>query len=153
MPPPDDCYEPDSEELAYLHAQDAEFEALCEGHDAAERELRDYLRHTDRQLRDISKESKYLTRRLWQEYQFDVAGDFFDVSYDSKYYFTFPRRGAAHAPDTLTRKDKRRMRKRGRQAERLLGKRQLEILTKRGCSPRQVKGYEDRSFTPVVAAK
>ena len=145
----------DSEEF-YLHERDAEFEALREGHDAAERELRE--RHTDRQLRDISKESKYVTRRLWHEYQFDVAGDFFDVSYDSKYYFTVPRLGAAHgpdthAPDTLTRTDKRRMRKRGRQAERLLGKRQLEILTKRGCSPRQVKGYEDRSFTSVVAAK
>jgi len=157
--PCDDKYcgdEPDWEDLAYDFAKEREFEEAVSCIHESKRQLRDYDKYTNKQLRDISKESKYLTRFLWQEYQFDVAGDFFEVSYDSKYYFTVPRRGAAHAPDTLTRKDKRRrkkdLRKRGRQAESWLRKRQLGISTERGCNPRPVMGYEGESFTRVVAA-
>ena len=43
----------------------------------------------------------------------------------------------------LTRKEKKFRRRRARQ---------LRILTKRGCSPRQVTGHEDVSFTKMAAA-
>jgi hypothetical protein len=154
---PDDSYEPDLEDLAYLREQDAEFEALCEGHDAAERELRDYHKHTDRQLRQANKQAKSTERELQIQYQYDVGNDTFDVpvyANDDVDFITVPRNGVYRDKDKdlgpLTRKDKRRMKKRVRKLTRLgIWKR---IWTKRGCSPCQVRGYEDKSFTHVVAA-
>jgi hypothetical protein len=140
-------YEPDWEDLAYDLAREREFEETVCYIRESERQLRDYNKYTDRQLRNISKESKSLACCLWGEYRFDVAAGCFEVSHDSEYYFTVSRDGVPHTPHTLTRKDKQRMKKNLRKRERQLG-----ILTKRGCSPRQVKGYEGGSFTTVVAA-
>jgi hypothetical protein len=51
----DDCYEPDDEKLAYKLYK----ERVCE--------LRDYRKHTDRQLRDLNKEKESLRRKLWRD--------------------------------------------------------------------------------------
>jgi hypothetical protein len=157
MIPPDDSYEPDTEELAYLFEQNAKFKALCEGHGVAERELRDYHKHTDRQLREANKEAKSIERELQIQYLYDVANDTFDVPVyadDDVNFITVHRNGAFYDKDLdpLTRKDKKRMKKRVRKQTRLGIWKRKRIWTKRGCSPRQVKGYEDKSFTPVVAA-
>jgi hypothetical protein len=80
----------------------------------SERQLRDYNQYTNRQLRNVSKESKSLTRYLWEEYHFDVAGDCFEVSFDGENYFTVSRDGVPHTPHTLTRKDKQIAKKRFR---------------------------------------
>jgi hypothetical protein len=144
----DECrgeYEPDWEDLVYEQQREREFEQLVSYIRESERQLRDYNKYTDRQLRDVSKEIKSLAHDLRHEYQFDVAGDCFEGSIDDVNYFTVPR--VPHTPRTLTRKDKRRMKKNLRKRWRQLG-----ILTKRGCSPRQVKGYEGGSFLTVVAA-
>jgi hypothetical protein len=158
MIPPDDSYEPDSEECAYMLEQDAKFEAFCSTHDAAQRELRDYHKHTDRQLHDLSKERKSIARQLQGEFLYDVAEDSFDVPVytdDDVDFVTVPCNKVDRENDKdlgpLTRKDKRKMKKRFRELKRLgIWNR---IWTKRGCSPRRVKGYEDMSFTPVVAAR
>lgn len=155
----DDCYEPDwegyepdSEDLAWELAKEREFESLRLEYGDIDRELRDYYKHTDRQLRDVSKEGKSLSRELRNEYQFDVASDSFDVDLDGETSITVSRDGVCReeVPRPRTRKDKRRMKTECRRTLRRL--RQLGFLTKRGCSPRQVTGYEDRSFTRVVAA-
>ena len=147
----DDCYEndwegyePDSEDLAWELAKEREFEQRI----FWVRESEDNCRAStkpDSQLRSISKEEKALSRELWQDYHFDIATDSFELSEDSEHYVTVPRSGLAR---TLTRKDKRRIR--GNLRKRL--RKQFGILTKRGCSPRQVGGYEDMSSTTVVAA-
>jgi hypothetical protein len=46
--------------------------------------LRDYHKHTDRQLRELSKEAKSLSRELWNGYRFDVAHDSYEVDVDDK---------------------------------------------------------------------
>jgi hypothetical protein len=153
---PDDCcepdsegYEPDSEDIALQLARERKFEDTLSYIGESERQLRDYHKPTDKPLRDISKEAKSLSRELWNEYQFDVASDSFEVDLDGKTSITVPRHGLPReeVPRSLTRTDKRRMKK-----DRRKRKRQLGILMKRGCSPRQVTGYEDTSFTTVVAA-
>ncbi len=149
-----DGYEPDWEDLAYDLARERELEETVFHIRESERQLHASTK-PNRQLREISKESKSLARSLWEEYRFDVADDSFDVpvfSDDDETSITVPRDGVCRDKDLgpLTRKDKRRMKKRVRKLTRLgIWKR---IWTKRGCSPRQVKGYEDKSFTPVVAA-
>jgi hypothetical protein len=138
-------YEPDCEDYAVeLVEQERDFEAFRVGHDDVKRELCDYNKYTDRRLRNLYKEGKERAHDLWQRYQYHVELDCFEVSLDSETSITVPRNGVAH---TLTRKDKKRMKKNLRKRGRRLG-----ILTKRGCSPRQVRGYEGGSFTTVVAA-
>jgi hypothetical protein len=100
---------------------------------------------TDRQLYEASKEAKSLASELWDVHHYDVERDCFDVSEDLENYVTVPRNGV---PRTLTRKDKRRIE--GNLRKRL--RKQFGNLTKRGCSPRKVKGYEDGSSATVVAA-
>jgi hypothetical protein len=155
----DDCYEsdwegyePDSEELAWELAKERRFEEWISYIRESERELRDYNKYTDRQLRELSAEVKSLSCELWNEYRFDVAHDCYDVDLDDKTSVTVSRNGVIldEVRRPLARKDKRK-----RKTERRRALKQLKpqgFLTKRGCSPRQVKGYEDRSFGKVVAA-
>jgi hypothetical protein len=140
---PPDSYEPDCEDIAWEREKETELESFRSEHGDIIQAIRASSK-TDRQLRDASKEGKSIKRELWERYQFDVGTDSFEVSLDGENYFTVPRNGVAH---TLTRKDKKRMKKNLRKRGRRLG-----ILTKRGCSPRQVRGYEGGSFTAVVAA-
>ena len=164
MIPPDDSYErswedyePDEEELAHVLAERREFESFCDEHNNITQAIRASTK-PNRQLRDANKDAKSIERTLQKRHLYDVANDTFDVPVytdDDVDYVTVPGNGVDRDNDKgvgpLTRKDKRRMKKRVRKLERLgIWKR---IWTKRGCSPRQVKGYEDRSFTPVVAAK
>jgi hypothetical protein len=159
---PDDCYEPDwegyepdHEDLAYEHYKEEVFDSMRLEYGDIDHELRDYRKHTDRQLRELSKERKSLRRELWNEYHYDVTDDTCTVDLDGETLITFSRDGVGRnevprLPRPRTRKDKRRMKTERRRALRPL--RQLGFLTKRGCSPRQVTGYEDKSFSGVVAA-
>ncbi len=110
MNAPNDCYEPDDEELAYELYKEREFESMRLDCGDIDRELRDQRKRTDRQLRGLSKERKSLRRELWSEYRYDVTDDTYDVHLDSETSITMPREGLrrdeAHRP--LTRKDKRR---------------------------------------------
>jgi hypothetical protein len=148
-------YEPDWEDLAYDLASGRELEETVSYIRESERQLHASTK-PNRQLREISKESKSLARSLREEHRYNVANDTFDVPVyadEDVNFITVPRNGVGLDKDLgpLSRKDKRRLKKRVRKLTRLgIWKR---IWTKRGCSPRQVKGSEDRSFTPVVAAK
>ena len=139
-----DSYEPDWEDLTYQLYKEREFEQWVSWIRESEDQCRASTK-PDSQLRSISREGKALSRELWQDYHFDIATDSFELSEDSEHYVTVPRSGL---PRTLTRKEKRRIR--GNLRKRL--RKQFGILTKRGCSPRQVGGYEDMSSTTVVAA-
>ena len=160
IPPPDcaareddpcddeyDGYEPDWEDLAYDLAREREFEETVSHIHESERQLRDYDKYTDKQLHNINKEIKSLTLFLAEEYSFDVASDSWEVLLEDGETSVTVHRDGVSRERVLTRKDKQRMRKDWRKRARRLG-----ILTKRGCSPRQVKGYEGGSFTTVVAA-
>jgi hypothetical protein len=151
----DDCsesdwedYEPDLEDLVYELARERELESYRLEYDEIMRLIRASA-GTDRQLRNANKESKSISRDLFNEHRFDVAADTYDVDLDGETSITVPRSGMSRdeVPRAVTRKDKRRAKTTLRKAAR-----QLQILTKRGCSPRQVTGYEDKSFTTVVAA-
>jgi hypothetical protein len=160
MIPPSDCaareddprdheydgYEPDWEDVAYDLAREREFEETVSGIHESKQQLQDYNKYTDRQLWRLSKQAKSDGRYLLSEYQFDVDADSSEVSLDGETYFTVSRDGR-EVERTLSRKDQRKMKKNRRKRARQLG-----ILTKRGCSPRQVKGCEGGSFTTVVAA-
>lgn len=161
IPPPDcsvpeddpcvdeyDGYEPDWEDLAYDLAKEREFEETVSHIHESERQLRDYDKYTDKQLHNINKEIKSLTLFLAEEYSFDVASDSWEVLLEDGETSVTVYRDGVSRERVLTRKDKRRMKKNRRKRGRQLG-----ILTKRGCNPRQVKGYEGGSFTTVVAAK
>ena len=152
----DDCYEtdwegyePDLEDLAWELAKEKRFEEYLSCIRESERELRDYNKYTDRQLRDLSAEAKSLSRELREEYRFDAAHDSYELDLDGETSITFSRSGVCpkEVPGPLTRKDKRRRKTECRRALR-----QLEFLTKRGRSPRRVRGHEDGSFDTVVAA-
>jgi hypothetical protein len=145
-------YEPDAEEIAWELAKERRFEEWLSYIHESERELRDYHKYTDSQLRELSAEAKSLSRELRDEYRFDVVHDCYELGLDGETSITVSRSGVCldEVPCPLTRKDKRRRKTECRRASRLL--RPLEFLTKRGCSPRQVRGYEDRSFDTVVAA-
>src|SRR6266567_4159680 len=113
-----DGYEPDWEDLAYDLARERELEETVFHIRESERQLHASTK-PNRQLREISKESKSLARSLWEEYRFDVADDSFDVpvfSDDDETSITVPRDGVCRDKDLgpLTRKDKRRMKKRVR---------------------------------------
>jgi hypothetical protein len=118
----DDSYEPDWEDLAYERYKEREFESLRLEYGDIDRELRDYRKHTDRQLRDLNKERKSLEQELWQGYQFDVARDAYEVDLNSETSITMPRNGSCRreVPRPLTRKDKRKLRKDVRKAKRFL---------------------------------
>jgi len=145
-------YEPDWEDLAYDKYREEVFGSWRLEYGEIEGQLRDYRKHTDSQLRDLSKEAKSLARELWNGYQFDAATDSYDVDLNGEHSITMPYNGAPRdeVPPTLTRKDKQRAKTERRRASRHLM--QSGFLTKRGCSPRQVTGHEDRSFARMVAA-
>jgi hypothetical protein len=161
MIPPPDCslreddscddeycgYEPDWEDIAWERAEEARFKDWQNYTLEAQRLLHDpryCSSHTNRHLRDSSKGVKSFKRALWEEFHFDFDNDCFEVSHDGENYFTVSRNGVEI---TLTRKEKKRLKKNRRKRAR-----RLEILTKRGCSPRQVRGYEGGSFYPPVVA-
>src|SRR5437016_5110667 len=121
---PPDSYEPDCEDIAWECGKETKFESFRSERGDIIQAIRASSK-TDRQLRDASKDGKSIERELWDRYQFDVGTDSFEVSLDSEHYFTVPRNGV---PRTLTRKDKRRLKKNRRKRAR-----RLEILTKRGC--------------------
>ena len=101
----DDSYEPDWEDLAYQLHKEREFEQWVSWIRESEDQCRASTR-PDRELFNMNKERKALARELWQDYQFDVDSDSFEVSQDSEHYVTVPRNGV---PRTISRKDKRRM--------------------------------------------
>jgi hypothetical protein len=141
----DDCYEPFYEDLAYELYKEREFESLRLEYGDIDRELRDFRKHTDRQLRGLNNERKSLARELWQEYQFDVARDAYEVDLDGETSITMPRNGSCRGevPRPLTRKDKRRQRKEARKAQRFL--RKFDERREKSCAV--ISGQEDRSFT------
>src|SRR2546423_12464957 len=67
--------EPDDEDIAYMIAQEREVASLRSEYHDADRQLRNYQKHTDRQLRALSKEKKDCARDLAQAHQFDVVSD------------------------------------------------------------------------------
>jgi hypothetical protein len=115
-------YQPDDEELAYDLYKEREFESMRLEYGDIDRELRDYHKHTDRQLRGLSKERKSLECDLWNEYRYDVTNDTYGVDLDGETSITVPRNGSYRyeEPRPLTRKDKRRRRKDARKTKRFL---------------------------------
>src|SRR6266481_1693333 len=150
MNAPNDCYEPDDEELAYELYKEREFESMRLDCGDIDRELRDQRKRTDRQLRGLSKERKSLRRELWSEYRYDVTDDTYDVHLDSETSITMPREGLrrdeAHRP--LTRKDKRRRRKDARKTKRFLKK----FNERAGRNPAQSLVVRKTGALPPVVA-
>jgi hypothetical protein len=115
----DDCYEPDwegyepDEDLAYELYKERQLEGYRIKYAYIDRELRDYRKHTDRQLRELNKERKAISSELWNEYRFVAEADSFGSD-------TPP-------PRVLTRKDKRQMKTERRRGGRYL--KQLGFLT------------------------
>ena len=101
---------PDSEELAWDLAKERRFEEWLSCIRENERELRDYHKYTDRQLRELSAEVRGISYELWSEYRFDVASDCYEVDLDGETSISVSRSGARldEVPGTLTRKDKRK---------------------------------------------
>jgi hypothetical protein len=125
----DDCYEPDwegyepdDEDWAYERYKERVFESMRLEYGDIDRELRDHRKHTDRQLRELSKEGKSLRRELWNGYRYDVTDDTYEVDLDGETSITMPREGLHRdeASRPLTRKDKRKRRKDVRKAKRFL---------------------------------
>jgi hypothetical protein len=110
----DDCYEPDDEDLAYELYKERQLEGYRIEYAYIDRELRDYRKHTDRQLRELSKERKSFARDCKLEHEFNLAGD----CYYGEPSIVQSRNNKASRP--LTRKDKRRRRKEARKAKRFL---------------------------------
>jgi hypothetical protein len=110
----DDCYEPDDEDWAYELYKERALESYRTEYAYIDRELRDYRKHTDRQLRELSKERKGIARDCKLELEFDVT----DNCYSWEPSIVESRNNKASRP--LTRKDKRRRRKEARKAERFL---------------------------------
>jgi len=137
----DDSYEPDWEDLAYELYRERVFESWRLEYAEIDRELRDYDKHTDQQLRALSKERQSIARELWQEYQFNVVDDTYEVDLDRRTSISVPREGSYRSsvlsPPHLTRKEKRIRKKMGRRAERYL--RQFAVM-KQGRNPCQVSG-------------
>ena len=79
-------YEPDDEDFLYLLQREREFKALCQQHGDISRELRDYGKHTDGELRSMSKERKSIALDLWWEKWGDVVDDGFNVESDGETY-------------------------------------------------------------------
>ena len=125
----DDCYEsdwegyePDDEDWAYERYKERVFESMRLEYGEIDRELRDYHKHTDRQLRSLSKERKSCECDLWNEYRYDVTNDTYEVDLDGETSITMPREGLRRdeASRPLTRKNKRRRRKDARKTKRFL---------------------------------
>jgi hypothetical protein len=72
MNAPNDCYEPD---LAYELYKKRQLEGYRIEYADLDRELRDYRKHTDRQLRELSKERKAFARDCMLEHEFNLAAN------------------------------------------------------------------------------
>jgi hypothetical protein len=108
----DDCYEPDDEDLAYELYKERQLEGYRIDYAYIDRELRDYRKHTDRQLRELSKERKSFARDCKLEHEFNLAAD----CYYGEPSIVDSRNNKASRP--LTRKDKRRQKTEHRKAVR-----------------------------------
>ena len=118
----DDCYEPDDEDWAYELYKERALESYRREYAYIDRELRDYRMHTDRQLRELSREKKSFARDCKLELEFDLADDTYEVHLDSETSITMPREGLRRdeASRPLTQKDKRRQKKEPRKVKRFL---------------------------------
>ena len=83
MNAPNDCYEPDDEELAYELYKGDQFESLRRDYVEATSALRDYRKYTDRQLRGLSSEMRFSKYELCSEYRYDVTSDTYEVNLNS----------------------------------------------------------------------
>jgi hypothetical protein len=119
MPP---SYEPDEDDFAYMAAEEKEITSLRSGYHEAHGELRNYQKHTDRELRGLYKEKKSIARHLAREHRFDVVSDCFEVeAYDEGFdTVPWPYDDSYKGPRAPTRKDKRRAKTKQRKAVRRL---------------------------------
>ena len=140
---------PDSEELAWDLAKERRFEEWLSCIRENERELRDYHKYTDRQLRELSAEMRGISHELWREYGFDVASDCYEVDLDGETSISVSRSGARldEVPGTLTRKDKRRKKTKQRRAASFLRIRRMQWEKSRAASVVRKTG----ALSPVVA--
>jgi hypothetical protein len=118
---PDDYYEPDAQDFAFMRAQKKAIASLRSGYHGASRGLRDYQKYTDRQLRGLNKEKKTTALRLGRRFHFDVVGDSFEEEIADDVFVSAPydeEAGEDEGPRSLTRKDKRRAKTEQRRAER-----------------------------------
>jgi hypothetical protein len=115
MIPLDDSFEPDSEECAHMLAHERKFESLCDEHGVIGQELRDYPKHTDRQLRDLSRERRAIEQELRSQYQYDASSGTAEIGIADDVYISVDRYGSECKP---SRKNKRRMKKVRRKYER-----------------------------------
>jgi len=116
--------QPDAEDFAWMIAQEKEQTLLRSEYHETDQKLRDYQRHTDRQLRGFNKEKKSVARTLSWRHHFDVLSDSFEVEVGDDIYDTVPwdysEDFRGEVPRALTRKDKRRAKTKRRKAERNL---------------------------------
>jgi hypothetical protein len=121
---PDSYYEPDEDYFAYVLAQERKVVSLRSEYHDADRELRNYENHTDRQLRALSKHKKDCARNLARVHRFDVVSDTFEVEveiaddvWDTVSWSLEDGEDVSDkAPCVLTRKDKRRAKTEQRKA-------------------------------------
>jgi hypothetical protein len=145
-------YEPDAEDFAWMIAQEKEQTLLRSEYHEADQKLRDYQRHTDRQLRGFNKEKKSVARTLSRSHDFDVVSDSFEVEVGDDIYDTVPWTYSedfrGEVPRALTKKDKRREKTKRRKAERNLRiwrtqwekSRAASVVRKTGVLPPVVAG-------------
>ena len=126
MNAPDDCYEPDDEDWAYELYKERALESYRTEYAYIDRELRDYRKHTDRQLRGLSKEKKSFARDCKLELEFNLAAN----CYYWEPSIVESRNNKASRP--LTRKDKRRRRKDVRKVRRFL--RNFYVRREKSCA-------------------
>ena len=139
----DDCYEPDDEDWAYELYKERALESYRTEYAYIDRELRDHRKHTDRQLRELSKEKKSFARDCKLELKFNLAAN----CYYWESSIVESRNNKASRP--LTRKDKRRQKKEHRKAQRFLE----NLMRARGRNPAQSSVVRKTgALLPVVAA-
>jgi hypothetical protein len=139
----DDYYEPDDEDWAYELYKERALESYRTEYAYIDRELRDYRKHTDRQLRELSKEKKSFERDCKLELEFNLAAN----RYSWEPSIVESRSNKASRP--LTPKDKRRQKKKHRKAQRFF----REFMRARGRNPAQASVVRKTgALLPVVAA-
>ena len=150
-----DYYEPDAEDFALMIAKEKEVTSLRSGYHEADRELRNYRGHTDRQLRGLSKEKKRIKRHLAWAHNFDVEDDSFAVFGDDldvidavPYAGSIGLEDDYKGPGPLARKDKRRAKTEQRRAKRA----RILMMSTRGRHPALASVVRKTgALSPVVA--
>jgi hypothetical protein len=147
-------YEPDSEECAWMIAQEKEIASLRWKYHEATRELRAYQKYTDRQLRGLNKEKKTTAHYLSGRFYFRVADDSFEVEIADDVFVSVPwpydEEGGEDLGDEApspTRKDKRRAKTERRRAEQYLRFRRAQWEKSRAAAMVRKTG----ALSPVVA--